>query len=347
LRDRLGYDGAPIKPPAILSAVPSHLLSFGNEAMPEASRIECPHCAAKLKIKSALYGKKIRCPKCEEPFLAEAPAAEEDNFLDNLDSFGGKFGEPIATAPALPARSKGAKKSSQSAGDSDDEPRPKKKAKRRAADGDTMHWITWPLFGFGGGLLAGAIWVAVGYFFHREVGYIAWAVGLFVGLGVRIAAGDRAGLGAGLMAIAISIAMILTSKFVVAYLMTVQFVNSVAAKGETDDDAVKFSLAMDIVTEEALKGAKAGGKRADIEFPEAEVFKELPKELREKTEARWKQMSAQEQKEYRNKEVGVQQLPPFFIAIFAFIGSFRALDLLWFGFASFTAFRIASGARDS
>jgi predicted Zn finger-like uncharacterized protein len=316
--------------------------------MPEASRIECPHCETKLKIKTpSLYGKKIRCPKCAEPFVAEAPPADEDNFLENLDSLGDDFGEPLPSArlPAMPARSKGAgKKSSKPSGETSDEPRPKKRARSRAADGNTLPWVTWPLFGFGGGLVAGAIWVAVGYFFHREVGYVAWAVGLFVGLGVRIAAADRAGLGAGLMAIAISIGMILASKFAVAYLFTVKFVNTVAIKTDTDDDTVKMSLAMEIVTEDALKDAKAGAKHADVEFPEADSFKELPKELREKTNARWKQMSAQERKAFRNKMLGVRQVPPILIAIFAFFASFRALDVLWFGLASFTAFRVASGA---
>src|SRR5579872_3926246 len=78
--------------------------------MPEASQIECPHCETKLKIKNpSLFGKKIRCPKCSEPFVAEAPPADEDEFAENLGSLGDDFGEPLPSAklPAMPGRSKG------------------------------------------------------------------------------------------------------------------------------------------------------------------------------------------------------------------------------------------------
>ena len=45
--------------------------------------IACPHCGANLRLKDdSALGKKIRCRKCEKPFVASAPAdAEEDDFL--------------------------------------------------------------------------------------------------------------------------------------------------------------------------------------------------------------------------------------------------------------------------
>jgi predicted Zn finger-like uncharacterized protein len=320
--------------------------------MTETIRIECPNCSTRLNAKNpSIYGKKVRCPKCAEPFVAEAPPpANEDNFLDNLDSFGDGFGDPLPSAklPAAPARTKRARKSpTEQEGERSDE-RPKMKPRPRAAQGNTLPWITWPLFGFGGGLVAGAIWVAVGYFFQREVGYIAWAVGLCVGLGVRLAAGDRAGLGAGLMAIAISIFMILGSKFTVAYLMTAKFVNMAAnTNAKVDEDNVKFFLAMQLADEEPVKGAKGGAKEAENDFSDATSFKELPKQLREKTENRWKKMSAEEKKQFKDQMFGVQQVPTIFIAFLAFFASFRVLDLLWFGLASFTAFRVGSGASSN
>ncbi len=316
--------------------------------MPEASQIECPHCETKLKIKNpSLFGKKIRCPKCSEPFVAETPPADEDEFAENLGSLGDDFGEPLPSAklPAMPGRSKGpGKTGSKSSGDSSDAPRPKKKARPRA-QGNTLPWITWPLFGFGGGLIASVIWVIVGYSFQREVGFIAWGVGLCVGLGVRMAAGDRAGLGAGLTAIAISIFMILASKFAVAYLLTAKFVNNMAVHAEAnDDDSAKLALAVQMAEEEPAKGAKGALKEPEFDINEATSFKELPKSVREKTEARWKKMTDAERKELREQMAGMQQLPRIVVAVFVFIGSFGVLDLLWFGFASFTAFRVASGA---
>jgi len=41
--------------------------------MPVADSIECPHCTARIRIKSeAVLGKKVSCPKCSEPFVAKA-----------------------------------------------------------------------------------------------------------------------------------------------------------------------------------------------------------------------------------------------------------------------------------
>lgn len=35
--------------------------------------VECPHCAARIRIKSeSILGKKVTCPKCSEPFVAKA-----------------------------------------------------------------------------------------------------------------------------------------------------------------------------------------------------------------------------------------------------------------------------------
>ena len=41
--------------------------------MPAVDAVECPHCAARIRIKSeSILGKKVTCPKCAEPFVAKA-----------------------------------------------------------------------------------------------------------------------------------------------------------------------------------------------------------------------------------------------------------------------------------
>src|SRR5262245_61963005 len=41
-------------------------------------RATCPNCESRLTIKDAsAVGKKIKCPKCQTPFVVEAPAEEE------------------------------------------------------------------------------------------------------------------------------------------------------------------------------------------------------------------------------------------------------------------------------
>ncbi|MEZ6058100.1 MAG: zinc-ribbon domain-containing protein [Planctomycetaceae bacterium] len=39
--------------------------------MSEALVTACPHCGTKLKLKAEYSGKKVRCPKCQEPFVVE------------------------------------------------------------------------------------------------------------------------------------------------------------------------------------------------------------------------------------------------------------------------------------
>ena len=42
--------------------------------------VRCP-CGKKLKLKDSLAGKKVRCPACEEVFVAEEEAAEEEAII--------------------------------------------------------------------------------------------------------------------------------------------------------------------------------------------------------------------------------------------------------------------------
>lgn len=48
--------------------------------------VSCTNCEATLKLKDpSVIGKKVRCPKCQEPFLVEAPPG--DDFTDDFEDF--------------------------------------------------------------------------------------------------------------------------------------------------------------------------------------------------------------------------------------------------------------------
>ena len=52
--------------------------------------IHCPHCDGTLKLQNRnAVGKKVRCPKCQEPFVVEIPDEPEDEFAvaDEFDSY--------------------------------------------------------------------------------------------------------------------------------------------------------------------------------------------------------------------------------------------------------------------
>jgi hypothetical protein len=43
-----------------------------DRAVPEEKRvIQCPHCSANLRLNASILGSRIRCPACEEPFVAK------------------------------------------------------------------------------------------------------------------------------------------------------------------------------------------------------------------------------------------------------------------------------------
>src|SRR5437868_6455435 len=42
-------------------------------------RCSCPNCGGVVGLKDqALFGKRIRCPKCQKPFVVDAPPDEEE-----------------------------------------------------------------------------------------------------------------------------------------------------------------------------------------------------------------------------------------------------------------------------
>ncbi|MDB4731819.1 zinc-ribbon domain-containing protein [bacterium] len=94
--------------------------------------VSCSNCAAKLKLKDqSMIGKKVRCPKCSEPFLIQAPKkkkskpapADDGGFYDEPeDEWGDDFGssdddwdDSFADEPS-PRKSKAKSKKSKKSG---------------------------------------------------------------------------------------------------------------------------------------------------------------------------------------------------------------------------------------
>lgn len=57
--------------PSVYAADHFGVFSHSEFNMSAIEAVECPHCAARIRIKSAnILGKKVSCPKCSEPFFA-------------------------------------------------------------------------------------------------------------------------------------------------------------------------------------------------------------------------------------------------------------------------------------
>ncbi len=95
--------------------------------------VACSNCSAKLKLKDkSMIGKKVRCPKCSEPFVIKASAkpkseptviVDDGGFYDDPDEdeWGNDFGETsddldFAPAPRKKKRGKKSKKGSKKKG---------------------------------------------------------------------------------------------------------------------------------------------------------------------------------------------------------------------------------------
>lgn len=78
--------------------------------------ITCPSCDSRLTVPDALAGKRVKCKKCDEPFVARRPGGDDEE------------------DEAPPARSKASKPAARPRREEDDEDEPPRKASRRPAD---------------------------------------------------------------------------------------------------------------------------------------------------------------------------------------------------------------------
>lgn len=82
-----------------------------------------------------------------------------------------------------------------------------------------MGFPKWLVGGLIGTTIGVAVWVAVGFFLEREIGYIAWAIGLLAGIGVRTAAPLDSGVLPGGTALICAVVGVVAAKLLVVTLL--------------------------------------------------------------------------------------------------------------------------------
>lgn len=210
-----------------------------------------------------------------------------------------------------------------------------------------MDLLKWIIAGTIGGLIGCAVWVGIGYGTGYEVGWIAWGVGFLAGVGVRIAAGETEGMAPGVVACVIAVAAVVGAKFLVVHLLVEKELGDAVASGFSFTEQDLIGIKATDITEEM----EAAGKQlqwpenADPENPLAQSA--FPKEVWDEATKRWNDLSEQDRTSFRQeKEDESRQLAEVLTTTIrdeAFKQSFAAFDLLWFGLAAFTAFKIGSG----
>ncbi len=198
--------------------------------------------------------------------------------------------------------------------------------------------------GLAAGLIGAAIWGGITYATHREIGWIAWGVGLLVGLGVRLVARENDGVNYGMIAVALAFLSIVLGKYL-AVALIVDDVQKELGKIQivvTDEDMIA-EKADEVAAEWRAKGKAVV---ANNNLSDAAKKNYLPAVTAE-AKKRWLAVPAAD----RQRKIAEEQAE--FNALMADLGgqarsrgfadSFRPIDALWFILAGITAFKLGSG----
>jgi len=206
-----------------------------------------------------------------------------------------------------------------------------------------MKPVTWFVGGAIGGLIGGAIWVAVGHFANYEVGWIAWGIGALVGIGVRVAAGEDEGWLPGASAVTVAVGSIALAKYIVV---------SLAVSGLADGFSIDFTdqdmiaINADQIVDELVAKEKLDWPPEDLD-ENLPLPQQYPPKVWAEAKKKWESLPPDQQKsKVEEQKVAAAEFVESFEELIreeAFSESFTAWDLLWFGLAAFTAFKLGSG----
>jgi predicted Zn finger-like uncharacterized protein len=221
--------------------------------MTDEIQVSCPSCAARMRVHNPqIVGKRIRCPKCSEPFVATqnappraasrraalATRGSHKKTVEVDDEYGGPaqlLGDP-RTKP-------------NQATESPTElppPPPKKSRKKKRKKSRDVPEPSGPkmfLCGLIGGSIGGVVWVACAFFLHVHLGIIAILVGVLTGVGVQTGNSGQDSHGPGEIAVVTAFVVILVSKFIIACLLAGRFVGPDALKAFTPYDIIWCAIA--------------------------------------------------------------------------------------------------------
>lgn len=197
-----------------------------------------------------------------------------------------------------------------------------------------------------GGLIGAAIWAAIAYYTDSERPIVAWGVGVLVGLGTSMFAGNSVSPLTGVAAALIALGSIAGGKFAA--------VHAVAGKVKTDIHAqinIGEEQALIGIADQLAEEAESSGKKLvwpkGMNREEASEEKDYPPALWADAKARWAAMPPADQESYKkaladhlhasvDHAVGQAESEAFF-------GSFTLFDILWAVLAIGSAFKLGSG----
>ena len=201
-----------------------------------------------------------------------------------------------------------------------------------------------------GGIICGAIaavigavaWAAIAYYANVEIGYLAWGIGLLVGLGVSF--GSRSGgIGAAVIAVILTVASILGGKYAAVEMAVLEFDASIP-EFQMDDDQLKLELAYEFADQAEADGEKLEFRRGKT-IDSVEKIDDFPEVIVKEASDRFSRMSEEEKEDFRSevKEARDNILDALEqeMAQQGFWNSFSPMDIVFFLLAVFTAGKVA------
>lgn len=204
-----------------------------------------------------------------------------------------------------------------------------------------------------GGLIGAAVWAGISFAAGLEIGWIAWGVGGLVGLGSAF--GSKGGSPfLGVVAAAITILAIMGGKYAAIQFSIVKEIGSQSdavqqAVTALDSNELLVSyLADDVVIERQANGE-------DVEWPagvnpqDASTKSDYAPEVWDEAESRWSELNDSDRESFRAvlAEQTRLRVEEYYAEVSkqAFMSSFGPMDLLFFGLAIVTAFKIAASGE--
>jgi hypothetical protein len=195
------------------------------------------------------------------------------------------------------------------------------------------------------GLIGAAVWAAIAYFANMEVGFVAWGIGLIVG--VAAASRGEADEVAGIAAALIALGAVMLGKYGAVHYAASNVMTHVVAEFQVTDQMAQRTIANDLVYEYSGKG-KTLKWPAGMDDRTAKKPEDFPKDLWADTMKRWAALKPDGQAALREKirteAVGLVQTKVADAKTKVFWSSFSFFDALWFFLAVGTAYRVGSGS---
>ena len=298
-------------------------------------------CGKKLKAPASAVGRKAKCPKCGNVLTVEAPppapADELDDAMYDLAAdaqSAAKHASPPPVAVAAPTAAKSTVAPKPAARGTAYVPalQTKVEVEKPKPSGSMLKGaIISAVFAFLGAL----IWFGIAKATNREIGWVAWGVGIAAGFGMMIGYNGTS-VSAGAVAAAIAVAGILLGKWMVFSAVFTQTANEMTQQLErlTDDQKVLVVVTHDQLKKQGLDPDLSTEKQDEAARAEA---RKIIAKMDAATKAADVKKFSDELKEVRDQAMArVDRTSLFFKVMFS------PIDLVFFVIAIASAFKVAT-----